>query len=295
MNPEVVHRPHEHDVSRAEQLLGPDVHGPYRRDDGGGIEAEGAQRVSRGGDADRPVGAGPDHPQLRPGEQEGGQSPERLADEHVDSAGAGKRRRQLGVGERAAEHNDGAHDPREQEQGDVVDPLGDARRRAGGAGWAGGLKGADIGFANYTLTVPALGAYFEQVEVCSPGGCHMLHCRSITRLGTLLVLAAGCRTSRAYDRANDPGGRPLSPTTTGSLIITGRALSADPSRTVLDVIRHAMPQLRITGWTPYTRCPLLELRGKDSLAGSNDPDVYVDGTRTTDTCPLVHIPAAGTV
>ncbi len=122
----------------------------------------------------------------------------------------------------------------------------------------------------------------------------MLQRRSIARLGALLVLAAGCRTSRAYDRANDPGGRPLSPTTTGSLIITGRALSADPSRTVLDVIRHAMPQLRITGWTPYTRCPLLELRGKDSLAGSNDPDVYVDGTRTTDTCPLVQIPAVQT-
>ena len=55
-----------------------------------------------------------------------------------------------------------------------------------------------------------------------------------------------------------------------------------------------MPQLRITGWTPYTRCPLLELRGKDSMEGSNDPDVYVDGTRTTDTCPLIQIQAAQT-
>jgi len=122
----------------------------------------------------------------------------------------------------------------------------------------------------------------------------MLQRRSIARLGALGVLAAGCQTSRAYDRTTDPGGRPLATTTMGSLIITGRALSADPSRTVLDVIRHAMPQLRITGWTPYTRCPLLELRGKDSLAGSNDPDVYVDGTRTTDTCPLVTIQAVQT-
>ena len=80
----------------------------------------------------------------------------------------------------------------------------------------------------------------------------------------------------------------------GSLVITGRALSVDPSRTVLDVIRHAMPQLRIAGYTQYTRCPLLELRGKDSLEGSNDPDVYVDGTRTTDTCPLVQISAVQT-
>jgi len=78
------------------------------------------------------------------------------------------------------------------------------------------------------------------------------------------------------------------------LIIQGRALSADPSRTVLDVIRQAMPQLRIAGWTQYSRCPLLELRGKDSVEGTNNPDVYVDGTRTSDTCPLVTIQAVQT-
>jgi hypothetical protein len=80
----------------------------------------------------------------------------------------------------------------------------------------------------------------------------------------------------------------------GSLILTGRALSIDPGRTVLDAIRYSMPQLRITGWTQYTRCPMLELRGKDSMEGSNDPDVYVDGTRTTDTCPLITIQAVQT-
>jgi len=122
----------------------------------------------------------------------------------------------------------------------------------------------------------------------------MLSFRPLARLGALMVVAVGCQTSRAYDRSNDPGGRPLSPTTMGSLIITGRALASDPSRSVLDVIRHSMPQLRITGWTPYTRCPLLELRGKDSMEGSNDPDVYVDGTRTTDTCPLIQIQAVQT-
>jgi len=122
----------------------------------------------------------------------------------------------------------------------------------------------------------------------------MLSFRSLSRLAALMVVAVGCQTSRAYDRSNDPGGRPLSPTTTGSLIITGRALASDPSRSVLDVIRHSMPQLRITGWTPYTRCPMLELRGKDSMEGSNDPDVYVDGTRTTDTCPLIQIQAVQT-
>src|SRR5262245_27993979 len=101
--------------------------------------------------------------------------------------------------------------------------------------------------------------------------------RSLSSLALLSAVALSCKTSHAYDRTNDPGGRPLTPTTTGSLIIQGRALSADPSRTVLDVIRHAMPQLRVTGWTPFTRCPMLELRGKDSVEGNNDPDVFVDG------------------
>jgi hypothetical protein len=118
--------------------------------------------------------------------------------------------------------------------------------------------------------------------------------RSLPHFAALAVLALGCKTSKAYDRSNDPGGRPLSRTTTGSLIIQGRALSADPGRTVLDAIRHSMPQLRIAGWTQYTRCPLLEMRGKDSLEGTNNPDVYVDGTRTSDTCPLVTIQAVST-
>ncbi len=122
----------------------------------------------------------------------------------------------------------------------------------------------------------------------------MSHVRSLPHLVALSALALGCKTSQPYDRRNDPGGRPLSRTTTGSLIISGRALAADPSRTILDVIRYQMPQLHISGWTPYTRCPMLQLRGMDSVEGKNDPDVYVDGTRTTDTCPLVTIQAVST-
>ena len=118
--------------------------------------------------------------------------------------------------------------------------------------------------------------------------------RAFPPLIALSVLALACKTGKAFDRRTEPGGRPLSRTTTGSLIIRGRALSADPGRTVLDAIRHDMPQLRIAGYTQYTRCPLLEMRGKDSLEGTNNPDVYVDGTRTTDTCPLITIQAVST-
>ena len=122
----------------------------------------------------------------------------------------------------------------------------------------------------------------------------MPHFRSLPHVVALSALALGCKTGKSFDRTTEPGGRPLSRTTTGSLIISGRALSADPGRTVLDAIRQQMPQLRIAGWTQYSRCPLLEMRGKDSLEGTNNPDVYVDGTRTTDTCPLVTIQAIST-
>ena len=120
----------------------------------------------------------------------------------------------------------------------------------------------------------------------------MLRSHAVPALLTLLV--SGCSTSRPFDRSTEPGGRPLAPTTSGSVIITGQALSADPGRTVLDAVRRAMPQLHVSSWSQYSRCPNVELRGKDSVGGSSNPDVYVDGTRTVDTCPLVTLQASAT-
>lgn len=106
----------------------------------------------------------------------------------------------------------------------------------------------------------------------------------------LLALALGCATSRPYDRSTEPGGQPLSTPTAGTVVLEGDALAIDPGRTVLDAIRLAMPQVKVTGWTE-NHCPLVELRGKDSVWGNSDPDVYVDGTRTIDTCPLTTMSA----
>ena len=114
----------------------------------------------------------------------------------------------------------------------------------------------------------------------------MLRSRALLRLLIPATLLLGCATTRPFDRSTEPGGRPPPPSTTGSVVITGDALSADPGRTVLDAIRRAMPQLRVADWS-RNHCPLVQLRGKDSMAGSSEPDVYVDGTRTADTCPLV--------
>ncbi len=118
----------------------------------------------------------------------------------------------------------------------------------------------------------------------------MFSSRSFSQRLALSALVFGCATTRSFDRSTEPGGRPLGTTTSGTVILTGEALSADIGWTVLDAIRRAMPQLRISGWTA-NRCPVVELRGRDSVAGSSDPDVYVDGTRTVDTCPLTTLQA----
>jgi len=119
----------------------------------------------------------------------------------------------------------------------------------------------------------------------------MIHSLSFLTPVAVAMHVLGCATTQPFDRSTEPGGKPLPPASAGAVIITGQALSADPGRTVLDALRRAMPQLQISGWSQYTRCPFVELRGKDSVAGSSNPDVYVDGTRTVDTCPLVTLQA----
>src|SRR6266700_972303 len=119
----------------------------------------------------------------------------------------------------------------------------------------------------------------------------MLRSRYLLRLLASSTIVLGCATSKPCDRTTEPGGRPLSQTTAGSVILTGEDLSANPGWTVLDAIRRAMPQVKISTGRGLNPCPLIELRGRDSVTGSSDPDVYVDGTRTVDTCPLVTLQA----
>lgn len=118
----------------------------------------------------------------------------------------------------------------------------------------------------------------------------MQRTRLASSLLPLLGLAVGCATNQPFDRTTEPGGRPLGTTTAGTVVITREVLAENLGLTVLDVIRRAMPHLLVSGYTA-NRCPMVELRGHDSLAGNSDPDVYVDGTRTTDTCPLTTIQA----
>jgi hypothetical protein len=107
----------------------------------------------------------------------------------------------------------------------------------------------------------------------------------------LSAVSAAC-TSQPFDRSTEPGARPRGITTTGSVVISGDALDGDPTMTLLDAIRSAMPQMKTAGTADPTSCPIIELRGKDRITGTSNPTVYVDGMRTADTCALTMIQAA---
>ena len=120
----------------------------------------------------------------------------------------------------------------------------------------------------------------------------MLPTRSLSSVIGLSVLALGCASTQAFDRTTEPGGQPLPTSTASRLVLTGQELSGNLGWTILDAIKRAMPQMQVSDWTQPNNCPNVQLRGQDSLVGGSNPDVYVDGTRTVDTCPLVTLQAS---
>ncbi len=110
----------------------------------------------------------------------------------------------------------------------------------------------------------------------------------------LALLAAGCATTRPFDRSTEPGAPQTGIATANAVVITGPVLSRGGGRTVLDVIRQTMPQVTLAGLSVPDQCPHILLRGRDNVVGSSDPDVYVDGTHARDTCPLVALYATQT-
>ena len=106
----------------------------------------------------------------------------------------------------------------------------------------------------------------------------------------LPILFAACAT-RPFDRTTEPGAKPRGITSAQSVVISGDALKGDPTLTLLDALRRAMPQVRVAGAADPTTCPTVELRGKDRITGTSNPTVYVDGVRAVDTCPLTMIQA----
>jgi len=104
-------------------------------------------------------------------------------------------------------------------------------------------------------------------------------------------LACACASARQFDRSTEPGAG-NAPTTVDVRVLTEEQLSVNPGWTVLDALHNTIPGLKIRNLQP-PECPILLLRGQDTIVeGTSNPDVYVDGTRTNDTCTLTALQAA---
>lgn len=69
----------------------------------------------------------------------------------------------------------------------------------------------------------------------------------------------------------------------GGVVLTGSALS-DGDGSLLSTMKGKIPSFRVQQGMAV--CPEISLRGQASFSGFINPDVYIDGTRTNDTCVL---------
>lgn len=109
--------------------------------------------------------------------------------------------------------------------------------------------------------------------------------RSSTVLVAVSALLPACTGHFRYDRSQDPGEQPLSPSA-NAWVLTDQDLEVNPTWTVLQAIAGHVPNVKTSSDGTPNGCPRVDIRGHDSVSGSSNPTVYVDGTRTSDTCVL---------
>jgi hypothetical protein len=97
----------------------------------------------------------------------------------------------------------------------------------------------------------------------------------------VLVVLSGCASLRKGERSQPQEGVFFE---RGAIILTGSALTDGPG-TVLAAMSGKVPNFRVQ--RRADRCPEITLRNNVSFqSGDVSPHVYVDGTRSTDTCIL---------
>lgn len=71
-------------------------------------------------------------------------------------------------------------------------------------------------------------------------------------------------------------------------IVLDSVLLVHEHQSVLEALKHGLPNLLVQ---PTNQCPILALRQTRGLPESSNPQVYVNGTRTANTCILETVPA----
>jgi hypothetical protein len=102
---------------------------------------------------------------------------------------------------------------------------------------------------------------------------------SVVLLGVLVPIT-GCASVRRGDRTEAAEGVSMEK---GAIILAGPALKDGPG-TVLAAMSGKVPNFRVRRHTG--QCPEITLRNQVSFQAVSNPHVYVDGTRTADTCIL---------
>lgn len=106
----------------------------------------------------------------------------------------------------------------------------------------------------------------------------------------IMLLAVGAVTSACIGSAAPPqSGDPMTANAPGrgGTIITQEDLR-DQSGSLLRALARQVTTMRVI---PHSPCPGIELRGQNTVPGITEPQVYVNGTRTTDTCILTSLAA----
>ena len=99
-------------------------------------------------------------------------------------------------------------------------------------------------------------------------------------LPILPLVFAACATGGAERPSRTEGGVF---SRDGATVISGVALD-DGRGSIISAIRGKVPSFRVS--YPAGGCPRISLRNFVTFATAVNPHVYVDGTRTTDTCVL---------
>jgi hypothetical protein len=96
-------------------------------------------------------------------------------------------------------------------------------------------------------------------------------------VGLLVMLfTTGCATTSANPTPSQVRNSP-------GVVVQGEELWAFGGR-LLDGLRGRVTTMQVH--RPVGDCPQVVLRGRRTIVGSTRPEVYVDGTRMTDTCIL---------
>jgi hypothetical protein len=97
----------------------------------------------------------------------------------------------------------------------------------------------------------------------------------------VVLLLAGCASLQNEGRTTRTGGGVTSEG--GAFILSGVALR-ESRGSVLDALQGMVPGMRILAHVD--QCPQISLRSHVTFQSVVNPQVYVDGTRTVDTCIL---------